>query len=48
MKEVWKDITGYDGLYKISNLGNIATTPRKGSNQTYLKQHDDTHGYLNV
>lgn len=21
--EVWKDIDGYDGMYKISNLGNV-------------------------
>ncbi|MBQ4031321.1 MAG: HNH endonuclease [Bacilli bacterium] len=23
MKEVWKDIEGYEGLYKVSNLGNV-------------------------
>lgn len=23
MKEIWKDIKGYEGLYKISNLGNV-------------------------
>lgn len=23
MKEVWKDIAGYEGLYQISNLGNV-------------------------
>ncbi len=23
MKEVWKDIEGYEGLYQISNLGNV-------------------------
>ena len=23
MKEIWKDIKGYEGLYKFSNLGNI-------------------------
>ena len=23
MKEIWKDIKGYEGLYKVSNLGNI-------------------------
>lgn len=23
MQEVWKDVKGYEGLYKISNLGNI-------------------------
>lgn len=23
MEEIWKDIKGYEGLYKISNYGNI-------------------------
>ena len=23
MKEIWKDIKGYEGLYKVSNLGNV-------------------------
>ena len=23
MKEIWKDISGYEGLYQVSNLGNI-------------------------
>lgn len=23
MKEQWKDIKGYDGMYKVSNLGNV-------------------------
>ena len=23
MAEVWKDIKGYEGLYQVSNLGNV-------------------------
>ena len=23
MKEIWKDVQGYEGLYKVSNLGNV-------------------------
>lgn len=23
MKEIWKDVDGYDGLYQVSNLGNV-------------------------
>lgn len=23
MEEVWKDIAGYEGLYQVSNLGNV-------------------------
>ena len=33
--EVWKDIIGYEGLYQISNLGNIKSYPKK-------YQHCDT------
>ena len=22
-KEIWKDIKGYEGLYQVSNLGNV-------------------------
>lgn len=29
MKEIFKDIPGYEGLYKISNYGNIYTYPRE-------------------
>lgn len=29
MKEVWKDIKGYEGLYQVSNLGNIKSFDRK-------------------
>ena len=27
-KEVWKEINGYEGRYKVSNLGNIKSVPR--------------------
>jgi hypothetical protein len=28
MKEIWKDIEGYEGLYQISNLGNVKVLDR--------------------
>ena len=28
MKEVWKDIAGYEGYYKVSNLGRIKSVER--------------------
>lgn len=31
MQEIWKDIKGYEGLYQISNLGNVKSFPRKGT-----------------
>jgi DNA-binding NarL/FixJ family response regulator len=29
MQEIWKDIAGYEGLYQISNLGNVKSLERK-------------------
>lgn len=28
MQEVWKDISGYEGLYQVSNLGRIKSLER--------------------
>lgn len=36
--EVWKDLVGYEGLYKISNLGKVKRLTRKYSNQYKSKQ----------
>jgi len=30
--EIWKDIVGYEGLYKVSNKGNIRSLDRLGKN----------------
>lgn len=29
MEEIWKDIIGYEGLYQVSNLGNVKSLPRQ-------------------
>ena len=29
MKEIWKDIKNFEGLYQISNLGNVKSLERK-------------------
>ena len=42
MKEIWKDITGYDGIYQVSNFGRIRSLDRErkkticGSSCRYL------------
>lgn len=28
MKEIWRDIKGYEGLYQVSNLGRVKSLPR--------------------
>lgn len=44
--EIWKDIEGYEGLYQVSNLGNVKSlNKRKGR---ILKLTKDHFGYLRV
>ena len=35
--EVWKDIPEYEGLYQVSNLGNVKSLDRVSSNGRKLK-----------
>lgn len=47
MKEIFKDIPGYEGLYKISNYGNIITMPRGRVKGGLLKTFvNKNNGYL--
>lgn len=48
MEEIWKDIKGYEGLYKISNLGRIYSIPRHNSKGGYKKFCDDGYGYWQI
>ena len=34
MKEIWKDIIGYERLYQISNLGRVKSLHRNGTINT--------------
>ena len=56
-KEIWKDIQGYEGLYQVSNLGNVRSVDRTivdslGREHPYkgqiLKPMLVAHGYLEV
>ena len=50
--EEWKDIIGYEGLYKVSNLGNVKSVERILSNgHKHKEKHLYTHlinGYVVV
>jgi len=46
--EQWHDIKGYEGLYRISSLGRIATTRRQGTTGMPLKPVLQPHGYFTV
>lgn len=57
MKEVWKDITGYEGHYQVSNLGRVKSLERIAPNQRncrafvserILKERKKKSGYLQV
>jgi hypothetical protein len=30
-EEIWKDVVGYEGLYQVSNIGNVRSLPRNGT-----------------
>lgn len=45
LEEVWNDILGYEGLYKISNFGRVKSTVR---NERILKARAHSGGYLRV
>ncbi len=46
MKEIWKDIIGYEGLYQISNLARVKS--HHFSNTRILKNVMDNTGYYHV
>ena len=50
MKEIWKDIDGYEGMYQISNLGRVKSLERKDRmgrlvKEKIIKPKDDKDGY---
>lgn len=49
MKEVWKPIKGYEGLYEISNFGRVKSyIKHNGTNQRILRPRRVKDGYLMV
>lgn len=51
MDEIWKDIEGYEGLYQVSNLGNIKSFARRGTQsrkEKVLKPTEEPNNYLSV
>lgn len=49
MEEIWKDIDGYEGIYQVSNLGNVRSLnwgKRGIVRNLYLKKQN--RGYLHV
>ena len=46
--EVWKDLVGFEGLYEVSNLGQIRSMPRRGTRGGIMSGHADAKGYINI
>ncbi|QMM52481.1 HNH endonuclease [Enterobacter sp. RHB15-C17] len=46
--EKWEWVSGYNGLYQISNLGRVCSVKRPGSKGGLLKPRKDSDGYLMV
>lgn len=44
MEEIWRDIPDYEGLYQVSNLGNVRNIKFKRT----LRQHVKGIGYIGV
>lgn len=47
-EEVWKDIQGYEGLYKVSNKGRILSSQTDSKKSTVRKLGWNTKGYQTV
>ena len=49
MNEIWKYIDGYEGLYKVSNLGRVKSLNyRRSGKERMLKPGNTGDGYLFV
>lgn len=53
MNEIWKDITGYEGLYQVSNFGNVRSFKNLNGRGVVSKPHPikpalKRDGYLSV
>ena len=42
---IWKDVEGFEGLYKVSNEGVLVSTPRQGAKGGVVKQVRTNSGY---
>ena len=49
MKEIWKDVIGYEGLYKVSNCGKVKSLHYEGTDRIQeLKPSDNGRGYMHI
>lgn len=48
MEEIYKDIVGYEGIYQVSNLGNVRRWRKKNKEWFYLKPINHSGGYFRL
>ena len=49
MIEIWKDIQGYEGLYQVSNFGNVISLNFRNKKEKYkIAQRILNNGYFSV
>lgn len=48
MKEIWKDIPQYEGIYQASNMGRIRSLLHRGGKKPSLMKTQERNGYLRV
>lgn len=48
MKEIWKNIKGYEGLYEVSNLGRVKSLNYNHTRKEGFLKPADKRGYLSV
>ena len=47
--EIWKDIPGYEGIYQVSNLGNVKSLNyNRTKKELILKKQTNSYGYYHV
>lgn len=48
LKEIFKDIKGYEGLYQVSNLGRVRSLKRRNAGERFLVLLNGSAGYSQV
>lgn len=48
MEEIWKEVKGFEGIYWVSNKGEIKSAPRRGSKGGILQGKISHKGYREV
>ena len=44
--EIWKDVSGYEGIYQVSNHGRVKSS--MFNKEKILKQNKSTNGYFMI